>query len=900
MSLRVHRKPPPILDADADEMQSNPVNLKARFTSPFGVSGNGRTPTLFTMKRASRAPTVIPRSAAITRFNLIASAERIFYRYTYPPLRIHSFPLTAKQEPRTAAELNLMAQISDIFHAQKEYCFRAMEQDAFPRFLRSKAFGNLTPAFALVRLIAGLLTLWIGLAIAFSLIFLDVHPKSNSSSPSLSLAVLFLVSHQYELDPFSSSSASRRPHPSARFASASPTLRNYSSAARSGSHSSSPSLLPLSPSSSEAPPPTPIAPPRRCHGRDEPPVSARVARKPSAFPSPPSVPDASLHKPSPLTRAPPASLAPSSPRRPTCIPLAAARPCVSHQIQLKPSPFLPNPKPRPTTPPPSCPHRASRAPPPGVVWRRRRRGVLTKEEGEGVEVVGAGANSAPSPPPAASSPGEPEPKYPHPRSDARCPACTSPGSVTLAYLEGLAGGRGRGRESSESLRSGESHRADEDVGGCACAEEGDFISREKREMEKERKVAAARGRHGRTPAPTSRHAQPKTMPNSERQKNKQKRKRTFSSSPPARTRSSRAELVGEVGGLKEKGDCACKAGGEGEGGFDLGDPYPPSLSSPHPPAAQARAADEGHPYVQHEHPKRKRTRPGALASVRMGCMLRWGWVGVGAAGREGEEKEEGSVDPQSRARSSESTAHAQVEAHFSFPFPGATNSLHESPQDNDDDPTPRPTRPRIRNARAARGGAARPARGGDIELLGGMVLKPKPPPPCVAQCERPRGVNRVFAAAGLRVRVQGPEPEESDIARPKSTITPRGTLKKDSRGIARSVSADVLGMNTSAPPSTLAAAATATLDDAADIQPRDVHVHALRGPKGWEGAGGWAGGAESRLESGTTTELGVDATRESGGWYLGDNGERREAPAARVAVGVVPYLGVCHRGVEPG
>ncbi|KAJ7604645.1 RGS domain-containing protein [Roridomyces roridus] len=192
----------------------------ARSTSPFGVSGLGRTPTLFTMKRASRAPTIIPRSSAITRLNLIASAERIFYRYLSPAantvnstenheiylppsLRIHSFPLTSTQEPKTAAELNLMAQIPDIFHAQKEYCFRAMEQDAFPRFLRSKAFGNLTPISALVRLIAGLLILWIGLAAGFSLIFLDVQPKSKRFFLFIpfSLAVLFLVSHQYELDP---------------------------------------------------------------------------------------------------------------------------------------------------------------------------------------------------------------------------------------------------------------------------------------------------------------------------------------------------------------------------------------------------------------------------------------------------------------------------------------------------------------------------------------------------------------------------------------------------------------------------------------------------------------------------------------------------------------------------
>ena len=76
-----------------------------------------------------------------------------------------------------------------MFHAQKEYCFRAMEQDAFPRFLRAKAFGNLTPVSALVRLILGLVILWAGLATAFSLIFLDIHPRAKrffvSTSPLL-------------------------------------------------------------------------------------------------------------------------------------------------------------------------------------------------------------------------------------------------------------------------------------------------------------------------------------------------------------------------------------------------------------------------------------------------------------------------------------------------------------------------------------------------------------------------------------------------------------------------------------------------------------------------------------------------------------------------------------------
>lgn len=173
-----------------------------RSTTPFSLSG--RTPTLFNTRRASRAPTIIPRSSAISRKDLIESAERIYFRYLSPigtvgsdenheiylppSLRIHSFPLNSSQDPKTVSEMSIMAQIPDMFHAQKEYCFRAMEQDAFPRFLRAKAFGNLTPVSSLVRLIAGLIILWIGLAVGFSLIFLDVHPKSKRFFVSLTLS----------------------------------------------------------------------------------------------------------------------------------------------------------------------------------------------------------------------------------------------------------------------------------------------------------------------------------------------------------------------------------------------------------------------------------------------------------------------------------------------------------------------------------------------------------------------------------------------------------------------------------------------------------------------------------------------------------------------------------------
>lgn len=203
MDEKAARSPSPRLQSPGTAVASEPP----RSTTPFSLSG--RTPTLFNLRRASRAPTIIPRTSAISRKDLIESAERIYFRYLSPigtvgssenheiylppSLRIHSFPLNSSQDPKTVNEMSIMAQIPDMFHAQKEYCFRAMEQDAFPRFLRAKAFGNLTPVSSLVRLIAGLIILWIGLAVGFALIFLDVHPKSKRFFVSLPISLYELT-----------------------------------------------------------------------------------------------------------------------------------------------------------------------------------------------------------------------------------------------------------------------------------------------------------------------------------------------------------------------------------------------------------------------------------------------------------------------------------------------------------------------------------------------------------------------------------------------------------------------------------------------------------------------------------------------------------------------------------
>ncbi|KAL9933096.1 hypothetical protein V8E36_007814 [Tilletia maclaganii] len=165
-------------------------------------------------KRASVAPTVISRNAAITRTDLIASAERIYARYLLPgsekevylppQLRIATFPISSQTLPHPAddEQQRALARVPDMFHAQKEYVFRTMESDLFPRFLRAKAFGNLTPISALVRLSLGLLALWAAFATAFSFIFLDVNRvKRLWVILPFTVAIFLIVSHQYELDP---------------------------------------------------------------------------------------------------------------------------------------------------------------------------------------------------------------------------------------------------------------------------------------------------------------------------------------------------------------------------------------------------------------------------------------------------------------------------------------------------------------------------------------------------------------------------------------------------------------------------------------------------------------------------------------------------------------------------
>ncbi|GAA5971899.1 hypothetical protein JCM21900_000646 [Sporobolomyces salmonicolor] len=186
--------------------------------APGGDGTISRTSRRHKRNSTQAAQPFIPRDSAINRTDLIASAERIYTRYLMPgadkeiylppALRVTDFPISSSVLPAVThpdydREAAAQAAVPDMFHAQKEYVYRAMEQDTFPRFLRAKAFGNLTPISALVRLAIGLVALWAGLATAFSFIFLDAKPKVQRLWIILpfTFAIVNLVAHSYDLDP---------------------------------------------------------------------------------------------------------------------------------------------------------------------------------------------------------------------------------------------------------------------------------------------------------------------------------------------------------------------------------------------------------------------------------------------------------------------------------------------------------------------------------------------------------------------------------------------------------------------------------------------------------------------------------------------------------------------------
>ena len=112
----------------------------------------------------------------VARADIRASAEKILYTYLLPGSEreiilpqgiLTDITTQIEEEGRDDPE---------VFDAAKDYVFQAMERDAFPGFLRAKAFGNLVPPSSFLRLCLGLLGIFGAFWAGFACILLD-RPK---------------------------------------------------------------------------------------------------------------------------------------------------------------------------------------------------------------------------------------------------------------------------------------------------------------------------------------------------------------------------------------------------------------------------------------------------------------------------------------------------------------------------------------------------------------------------------------------------------------------------------------------------------------------------------------------------------------------------------------------------
>jgi len=110
---------------------------------------------------------------AVNRADVRASAERILYTYLLPGAeREIILPQSIVNEITQEIEENARDD-PEVFDAAKDYVFQAMDRDAFPGFLQSKALGNLVPPSIMLRLALGLLGLFAAFWAGFVLIFLN-------------------------------------------------------------------------------------------------------------------------------------------------------------------------------------------------------------------------------------------------------------------------------------------------------------------------------------------------------------------------------------------------------------------------------------------------------------------------------------------------------------------------------------------------------------------------------------------------------------------------------------------------------------------------------------------------------------------------------------------------------
>ena len=148
-----------------------------RPSRPFAAALNNNSPAT----RDSSTPGAHSASPqhTVSRADIRASAVKILYTYLLPGAEREIILPAGINNAVTHAIENDGRDDPEVFDAAKDYVFQAMERDAFPGFLRSKALGNLVPPSIMLRLILGLLALFGALWTGFILIFLDYSRRTR-------------------------------------------------------------------------------------------------------------------------------------------------------------------------------------------------------------------------------------------------------------------------------------------------------------------------------------------------------------------------------------------------------------------------------------------------------------------------------------------------------------------------------------------------------------------------------------------------------------------------------------------------------------------------------------------------------------------------------------------------
>ncbi|KAG9295717.1 hypothetical protein G9A89_001734 [Geosiphon pyriformis] len=109
----------------------------------------------------------------ITREDIKFSADRIYYRYVVAQSEkeiLLSDPI--RERMKVAIEKDHRDD-AGVFQEAKDEVLELMRLDPFPRFLKARAYGNMTILQTMIRLGIGLFFLFVGFAVEFSLIFLN-------------------------------------------------------------------------------------------------------------------------------------------------------------------------------------------------------------------------------------------------------------------------------------------------------------------------------------------------------------------------------------------------------------------------------------------------------------------------------------------------------------------------------------------------------------------------------------------------------------------------------------------------------------------------------------------------------------------------------------------------------